>query len=923
MPSKIFFQTSGFIIVIVFFSLINYSCTRKNGKKEFVIGYSQCTTHDAWRKYMQKEMERELAFHPEIKLIVKDANLNSEKQIEQIQEFMNEKVDLLIASPAGAEAITPIINKVYAKGIPVILVDRGINSEDYTAFIGASNYKVGQEAGTYACSLLKGQGNVLEIGGTDVGSSADIGRHAGFTDVIKQHKGIKYVARISEDWDSDSSEAAKNLTDQLIKDSNIQLIYTQNDRIGLGCYNICKKLGIADKIFIIGTDGLPGHNGGIDLVNRGELKATILYPTGGKEAIQTAVNILEHKPYQKQNELFSNIIDSSNVSMMNLQSQKTLSLQNDIERQQNRLEEQIKIYDNQKTFNNILLLALCLVVILGATVYFSWRKNKRITNRLRFQNDEISRQSLQLTEVSAKAEQAHQAKLNFFTNISHEFRTPLTLIFAPLGELISNPRLQKETKQTLQLVEKNVMRLYRLVTQLMDFRKIEFKKMKLTVSENDLVSFVQEIVFSFNPLAKNKNIDLKFFTSERSLFIWFDMGMMDKVIFNIISNAFKFTKENGNIYVSLSKKENIAVITIEDDGIGMTREVIDHAFEPFFQGEYENYKGTGLGLALSKELIELHKGSITAKSEKGKGCVFEIKLQMGNSHFEESEFGEVSEELTSDKEHNIYSRELYDIESLEDTEDELIPKYQTILIIEDNDEMREYLRSRLSHNYTTIEAENSMKALQMAFDNVPDVILSDIVIPGKNGLELTKIFKSDVRTSHIPIILLTAKDQDAQKIEGMEIQADAYITKPFNLVFLQKTIESLIKNREKIKEHYSGEIFSEEKFTVSKKSDRKFLIDFTAIVENNLSNDHFGINDICAEMGITRIQLYRKIKALLNTSVNEYIVTTRLQKAKYYMHHENLTISEIAFKSGFSSAAYFATVFKSKFGVTPSAFKEN
>lgn len=888
-----------------------------------MIGYSQCTTHDVWRKYMQKEMERELAFHPEIKLIVKDANLNSEKQIEQIKEFMNEKVDLLIASPAGAEAITPIINKVYASGIPVILVDRGINSEEYTAFIGASNYKVGQQAGTYACSLLKGQGNVLEIGGMDTGSSADIGRHAGFTDIIKQHKGIKYVARISEDWDSDSLEAAKDLTDQLTKYNNIQLIYTQNDRIGLGCYNICKKLGIANKVFIIGTDGLPGPNGGIDLVNKGELKATILYPTGGKEAIQTAVNILEHKPYQKQNELFSSIIDSSNVSMMSLQSQKTLSLQNDIERQQNKLEQQIRIYDNQKTFNNILLLALCLVVILGTTVYFSWRKNKRITKRLRFQNEEISRQSLQLEEVSAKAEQAHQAKLNFFTNISHEFRTPLTLIFAPLGEIISNPRLQKETRQTLQLVEKNVMRLYRLVTQLMDFRKIEFKKMKLNVSENDLVSFVQEIVFSFNPLAKNKNIDLKFFTSERSLFVWFDPDMIDKVIFNIISNSFKFTKENGNIYVSLSKKENCAAITIEDDGIGMKREVIDHAFEPFFQGEYENYKGTGLGLALSKELIELHKGVILVKSEKGKGCVFEIKLQMGNSHFEKNEFGPTFEEITSEKEHNIYSHELFNIQSLDEAEDQLSQKYQTILIIEDNDEMREYLRSRLSHNYTTIEAENSMNALQMAFDNVPDLILSDIVIPGKNGLELTRIFKSDVRTSHIPIILLTAKDQEAQKIEGMDIQADAYITKPFNLVFLQKTIESLLKNREKIKEHYSGEIFSGEKFTVSKKTDRKFLIDFTAIVENNLSNDRFGVNDICIEMGITRVQLYRKIKALLNTSVNEYIVTARLQKAKYYMQHENLTISEIAFKTGFSSAAYFSTVFKSKFGCTPSTFKNN
>ena len=193
---------------------------------------------------------------------------------------------------------------------------------------------------------------------------------------------------------------------------------------------------------------------------------------------------------------------------------------------------------------------------------------------------------------------------------------------------------------------------------------------------------------------------------------------------------------------------------------------------------------------------------------------------------------------------------------------------------------------------------------------------------GKNGLEVTQILKSDVRTAHIPVVLLTVRDQEAQKIEGMETQADAYITKPFNLLFLQKTIKSLLQNREKIKDHYSGEIFSEEKSHVSKKADRKFIIEFTAIVENNISNDKFGVTDICNELGISRVQLYRKVKAVLNCNVNDYIITTRLQKAKYYMQHENLSISEIAFKSGFSSAAYFSTVFKSKFGVTPTAFKE-
>jgi DNA-binding response OmpR family regulator len=400
--------------------------------------------------------------------------------------------------------------------------------------------------------------------------------------------------------------------------------------------------------------------------------------------------------------------------------------------------------------------------------------------------------------------------------------------------------------------------------------------------------------------------------------------MIDKVIFNVLSNAFKFTKEHGNISVSISKDNTNAIIKIEDDGVGMSKEVIDHAFEPFFQGEYENYKGTGLGLALSKELMELHHGSIVVKSELRKGAAFEITLPLGNSHFKESEFqSNNNKEIITNEDAQIYTTDLYDTNIIKETSNnKAAPKYLTILVIEDNNEMREYLCSRLRSEYSIIEAEDGNKALQSAFDSVPDLILCDIVIPGKNGLELTHIFKTDIRTSHIPVILLTAKDQENQKIEGMENQADAYITKPFNLLFLQKTIKSLIQNREKIKEHYSGEIFSEERLNVSKKTDRKFIIKFTAIVENNISNEKFGVNDICQEMGISRVQLYRKVKAVLNCNVNDYIITTRLQKAKYYMQHESLTISEIAFKSGFSSAAYFSTVFKSKFGVTPSKFKD-
>ena len=872
---------------------------------------------------MLEGMKRELAFNDNIQFIYKNADGNSKRQIQQVKELLGQNIDLLIISPNEAEPLTPIVNEVYAGGIPVIVVDRKISSSFYTAYVGADNYEVGNLAGEYTANLLRGKGNIIEVSGLP-GSSPAIERENGFANAIKKYPSLKIIKEVSGDWlKANSYKEILKLSKEEEEDAD--LIFAHNDVMAVGAYEALKTLNPNDNKKIIGVDALPGKGAGIEFITNKIITASLLYPTGGEEAIQVAVKILNKENFTKENILQTSVVDSTNVRLMKLQSDKISTQQKDIERQQNVLSEQIRIYNNQRTFNNILIVALSLVFLLGTAVFYSWKKNKRITQKLKLQNEEISRQSNKLIEMSEKAEVAHQAKLNFFTNISHEFRTPLTLIFAPLGELIANTKLQQDTRQALQLIQRNAMRLYRLVNQLMDFRKIEFKKMKPHVSEIDLVSFVKEIVDSFKVLAKNKNIDLEFITSERCLFAWIDPTMMDKVIFNVLSNAFKFTNEYGLIHLTISKDTTNAIIKIEDNGIGMTKEVIDHAFEPFFQGVYENYKGTGLGLALSKELMELHHGSISVKSERRKGSIFEIVLPLGNTHFEKSEFeSDTNKEAISNEHADIYTTDLYNINNIPEHDfGAALPNYLTLLIIEDNNEMRDYLAARLGTEYHIIEAPDGNSALRSAFDEVPDLILCDIVIPGKNGLELTQIFKSDVRTSHIPVILLTAKDQENQKIEGMETQADAYITKPFNLLFLQKTIKSLLKNREKIKDHYSGEIFSEEKSQVSKKEDRKFMIDFTAIVENNISNDKFGVNDICRELGISRIQLYRKVKTVLNCNVNDYIVTTRLQKAKYYMQHENLSISEIAFKSGFSSAAYFSTVFKSKFGVTPSAFKEN
>ena len=913
-PERFGIRKGYAFLMVSYLMVLLVSCSTRKPEKKYRIGFSQCTFGDNWRLTMQKEMERELSFHPEIDFIVKDANLSSERQVEQIKDLIAEKVDLLIASPAEAEPIAPIIDKAYSQGIPVILVDRSTLSKNYTAFIGASNYKIGLDAGAYTNALLKGKGNVLEIAGPDVGSSADIGRHKGFIDFIKRYPGIKYVSRFNGDWDKFPGEWDKQFTDKLKSLNDINLIFAQNDRLALAAYNVCKKLGLDQRIKIIGIDGLPGENGGIDLVEKGILKATILYPTGGEEAIQTAFNILENKPYQKETELSTTIIDSTNVRIMRLQNEKLLAQQEDIDERQKKIEEQIAITENQTNIILAISITLALALIFGGILFYYLQENKKINKKLAIQKEEIANQRNQLIELAAKVKEATDAKFNFFTNISHELRTPLTLIMGPLEDSFSSPRLHFTIKNNLDFIQRNSMRLLRLINQLMDFRKIEEGKMKLHASENNISAFVTEIANAFRDIARKKSISYNVISKVHDLNLWFDVTMLDKVLFNLLSNAFKFTGENGTINVSIDKnaKDNMAVIGVEDTGIGMSPEDAEHAFELFYQGHSSTFRGTGLGLSLSKELINLHHGTITVKSEKGRGTNFEIRLPTGKAHLQPDEIlSEKPALINTYEDLKIYTT---DMEPLILQKDSLpvTQKEHSILIIEDNDDLRIFLKRRLGDNYEIHEAENGEKGILIGFDIVPDLIIADIILPGQSGLQITELLKLDIRTSHIPIILLTAKASIQEQIEGIRSQADAFIIKPFNLEYLEEAIKNLLKNRAVLREHYTSELPTETRSNSSNKIDRKFINQFTSIVEANLSNEEFSVDDICRKIGISRVQLYRKVKALIGYNVNDYILTVRLQKAKFLLSNEELSISDVAFKVGFSSQGYFATVFQIK-----------
>lgn len=898
------------------------SCKGKKADRVYRIAFSQCIGNDAWRQTMLKDMQRELSFYNNISFLYADANGNTKTQVKQIDSLYRQNIDLLLVSPNEVDALAPLIGRVFDAGIPVVEIDRRTNSPKITAFIGASNFEVGQNAGRYAVTLLKGKGNIIEITGLPENASYIIDRHRGFMDVIAKFPQIKFLKKLNTFSKVDGNEPE---VERFLKEhAEVDLIYAQNDIMAYDAYKLYQKLHPGNKIKIIGIDGLASKGGGLDLVANQILSATVLYPNGGQEAIQTAVNILEGKPYKKENFLVTTIIDSVNVRVMQLQYAKMKEQQKDIDRRQAKIEQQEIISKNQTTIIVAISATLALALIFGGILFYFLRENKKINATLARQNKEISEQRNQLIVLGEQAREANEAKINFFTNISHEFRTPLTLILASLDDLSKNTKLDYSTKQYIDLIQKNTLRLLKLINEILDFRKIETDKMQVQVAETNLVAFIEDILASFKGLAKKSNIDLRLISKHRNLPVWIDPSMLDKVLFNLLSNAFKFTAINGYIHLTLEKndQQNTAVIKVEDNGAGMSEQTAGHIFELFYQGNVSDKLGSGIGLSLSQKLIRLHHGNITVQSKKNAGTLFTITLPLGREHYSEGDFA-IEGLARPDNPFNerIYVPEAENaITSAQPTGWES-PEV-TILVIEDNADLRKFLYEKLNGRYIVLQADNGVQGIQLAFENVPDIIISDIAMPGKDGIAVMNTVKSDIRTSHIPVILLTAKGEIHQQIEGMKNNADAYIVKPFNFLFLEETIRSLLKNREILREHYTSELPIETKSATPRKLDKKFINDFTSLVESNIGNEELSIDSLCKSLNISRVQLYRKANALLKCNVNDYIQTVRFQKAKLLLGEGNLSISEIAFKTGFSSLAYFSSAFKQRFGISPSEYRD-
>lgn len=891
------------------------SCTHK--EHQFFIGVSQCS-EDEWRGQMNKEIKREVLFYPGTQLEIRTAKDNNLHQIEDIKYFIHKKVDLLIVAPNEADAITPVIEQAFDAGIPVVLVDRKIRSNKYTAYVGANNYEIGKQVGNYIINRLHGKGNIIEITGLH-GSTPAVERHKGMMESLKNAPEIKIIASADAGWFKDKAE---NLLDSILAHhTDIDLVFAQNDRMAIGAFQAAAAQGREKDILFVGIDAVAGKGFGIESVAGGEMDATFIYPTGGDNVVQTAMAILQGKPYDKEINLSTALVDKSNARIMQMQTEHISQLDYKIELLNGQLDAYFMRYSAQRMFLYACILILVLTAILLVFVVRAfWIKN-RMNTELSKQKAQLETQRDQLIDLSRQLEEATHAKLSFFTNVSHDFRTPLTLIADPINQLMESNHCTPQEQTLLNVVHKNVTILLRLINQILDFRKFENGKLEINFSQFNAAQSICEWAESFRSLSYRKHIHFNITVTEHTeeYVLTADAEKLERILYNLLSNAFKFTPENGQIEIILStfRREDSPwlKLSVSDTGKGMSPEHIQHIFERFYQIDI-HHTGSGIGLALAKAFTEMHHGQIRVESIKDKGTTFivEIPMTQPDFHNEQATNKIIPESLKEgavlDADSNMGSSES------EENTDENLP---TVLIIDDNQDVRNYIRFLLQQQYDIVEAENGLEGVKLALKYVPDAIICDVMMPVMDGMECCRKLKTEMQTSHIPVIMLTAYTMDEQKIKGYECGADSYLTKPFNGKILKARLQNLIENHLRLQNFFTDQTGITSKPQLNE-ADKGFVDKLRKEIEERLSNPDTNVEDLGAALGFSRVQLYRKTKALTGYAPNELLRIARLKKAASLLAATEKSIAEVTYEVGFSSPSYFTRCFKEFFGESPTDY---
>jgi signal transduction histidine kinase/CheY-like chemotaxis protein/AraC-like DNA-binding protein/ABC-type xylose transport system substrate-binding protein len=897
------------IIAISLLALCLIGCEKKapdQGQKQFVIGFSQCTD-DLWRQIMEVQMQTAVDQYPELKIQIENAHGNTFTQIAQIKKFIKNKVNLIIVSPNEAEPLTPIMEEAYRKGIPTIIWDRRINSDQYTSSVSADNYLIGQDVARLIQTSLPPGSTILEITGL-MGSSPAIDRHNGFLSGVSHDYNVR---TINGDWMQSVTKAAM----QNMKDFNdISAVFAHNDDMAMAAYDVISERDPlkARSIEFIGVDALVG----LDAVLDGRLYASFLYPTGGDKVIEVARKILHKEPVQKHYTLQSLLVDASNAYTLKAQQKQIISYQEQINVQKNNIASTRHYIGKLKMTLLVVIVFTLLVMGLAAFMLYLNYRLRRKNNSLSKDNEDIENETKLLGVKHAQMENIAAQRLQYFTNITHEIRTPLTLILNPLDKIIQKEK-SPEIQHNLLVVQRNAKYLLQVVNQILDFRKIENNKMSLSLSRIEIVSFVREILSYFEVYAETENIVYKFSSDIPSQEIFIDPDKIEQVIMNLLSNAFKYCSRYGTIEVSIVDNVNSIFIRVKDNGRGIAKENLQKIFDRFYSFGKSNTVSTGIGLNLSREYVNLHHGQITVDSIQGAYTIFSVELLKGDAHFKGDSNVEWMPAKTNYLEEKVMDEEK--VTALLNRKEN-----ETILIAEDEQDILAYLTEELSMNFNVIAVNNGLDAVNAVNNGDISLVLSDILMPKLNGFQVCSSIKSNFATCHIPVILLTALSDDNQKIFSIAEGADEYIRKPFDIKYLKMKIIQILDERKRLVKS----------FALKYEHDPSASIDTVSCVDDSFKNSVFGVlekyhtdSDFHIEMmgdilGLSRVQLYRKISTIFGIAPSDLLRDYRLRKSIGFLKDKSLTISEVAYQVGFSSPAYFAKCFKNSFDITPTAYRE-
>ena len=548
----------------------------------------------------------------------------------------------------------------------------------------------------------------------------------------------------------------------------------------------------------------------------------------------------------------------------------------------------------QKSQRNLLIGGLGITTIAGIFLFVLFR-NRQKTN--------------------AKLKELDTVKSKFFANISHEFRTPLTLISNPIDEALEDPSITDKKRDKFIMAKRNSDRLLSLVNQLLDLSKIDAGQLKLHIQKGNITQLISALSDSFSYLAKQKQIQYIVDVKHSDIGAYYDKDAIEKIVINLLSNAIKYTPEHGNVNCSANINNDKLIIEVKNTGQGLKKEELKQVFQRFYQTSEEN-NGTGIGLALVKELVELHKGSISVDSELNTWTTFKVILPVDKQSFKSEQFVDTCTESINVIANTPLKAIVID-EDINDVEDSELP---ILLIVEDNADLRSLLEHTFDNDYKVITANDGEKGIDLAIEHIPDIIISDIMMPIKNGIELTETLKNDERTSHIPIVLLTAKAGDANELKGIEVGADDYITKPFNSQILITKVSKLIETRQLLQNRYSQELILTPKDIAITNLDEEFLEKVQVVLNVNLVEASFSIEDFSKAVGMSRMQLHRKIKALTGLSASEFIRSQRLKLAAQLLKKSDINISEVGYSVGFNDPSYFTKCFKVAYNCTPTEF---